>query len=78
MSPGSNPVFASVYDVFGEISGSRAAETGHVASKKRFSDKTYALIQRSCSREELVHGVQSEACRSALEQMDRERGPQPS
>ncbi|CAK9073626.1 unnamed protein product [Durusdinium trenchii] len=40
----------------------------------QFSDKTYAEIQRTCSREELVNGVKSQDCRAALSKMDAERG----
>lgn len=39
----------------------------------QFSDKTYREIQSSCG-DELIHGVKSNACRSALDKMDRERG----
>lgn len=40
----------------------------------QFSDRTYADIMSSCPREELVHGVRSDKCKSVLNRMDQEKG----
>jgi len=40
----------------------------------QFSDKTYKLIQETCSKEELVNGAKTAQCHAALDKMDQERG----
>lgn len=40
----------------------------------QFSDKTYKKIKTVCSHDELVHGVQNMQCKTALDQMDAEKG----
>lgn len=40
----------------------------------QFSDKTYRAIKATCSEEELMHGVKSNACKKQLDQMDTEKG----
>eukprot|EP00929_Paragymnodinium_shiwhaense_P120256 TRINITY_DN92186_c0_g1_i1.p1 TRINITY_DN92186_c0_g1~~TRINITY_DN92186_c0_g1_i1.p1 ORF type:complete len:534 (-),score=53.23 TRINITY_DN92186_c0_g1_i1:208-1809(-) len=40
----------------------------------QFSDKTYREIKSVCSASELVNGVKTDACKAALDKMDKEKG----
>lgn len=40
----------------------------------QFSDKTYAEIQYTCAKEELMNGVTSPACKAVLDRMSKEIG----